>query len=293
MSYSSKRAFTLIELLVVIAIIAILAAILFPVFAQAREKARQTTCLSNMKQLGLGAMMYLQDYDETFPLAGYLDNPSSRQSWAPLTWREAIAAYVKNGLETVTWATTDGRPAVMARTGIWTCPTAGGNVTDILSGHNMIFTKLQNDQDGSVKFSAVTQARLSGAADTILISETGFIKQYSDGGGDLSSDWWWYGGGQWPPVFEGAKSGAQWEHDPASWDEGWPRTFSAFSPRYRHSGVANFTFADGHVKAMPKGRMNWCRNIYFPGIQSTWDGSSLDWIAATDWDSPCKNTANR
>ncbi|NUQ70467.1 MAG: prepilin-type N-terminal cleavage/methylation domain-containing protein, partial [Chthonomonadales bacterium] len=58
--------FTLIELLVVIAIIAILAAILFPVFAQAREKARQTSCLSNMKQLMTSAMMYVQDYDEKF-----------------------------------------------------------------------------------------------------------------------------------------------------------------------------------------------------------------------------------
>ena len=60
----SKNAFTLIELLVVIAIIAILAAILFPVFAQAREKARQISCLSNLKQLGTGMAMYTQDYDE-------------------------------------------------------------------------------------------------------------------------------------------------------------------------------------------------------------------------------------
>ena len=62
-----KDAFTLIELLVVIAIIAILAAILFPVFAQAREKARQTACLSNVKQIGTALLMYLQDYDEALP----------------------------------------------------------------------------------------------------------------------------------------------------------------------------------------------------------------------------------
>ena len=62
-----KRGFTLIELLVVIGIIAILAAILFPVFAQAREKARQATCLSNLKQIGTALMMYTQDYDEILP----------------------------------------------------------------------------------------------------------------------------------------------------------------------------------------------------------------------------------
>ena len=67
-----KRGFTLIELLVVIAIIAILAAILFPVFARAREKARQTSCLSNMKQLGLAVMMYAQDFDERLPMQNHV-----------------------------------------------------------------------------------------------------------------------------------------------------------------------------------------------------------------------------
>jgi len=65
----SRRGFTLIELLVVIAIIAILAAIIFPVFARARERARLATCISNCKQIGLGAMMYVQDYDEVFPVS--------------------------------------------------------------------------------------------------------------------------------------------------------------------------------------------------------------------------------
>ena len=70
-------AFTLIELLVVIAIIAILAAILFPVFAQAREKARQAACLSNMKQIGIAAQLYTQDYDERLPGSGALDTDVS------------------------------------------------------------------------------------------------------------------------------------------------------------------------------------------------------------------------
>lgn len=86
----SRKGFTLIELLVVIAIIAILAAILFPVFARAREKARQTSCLSNLKQLGLGMLMYAQDYDECTPVA------YSGINWWNGTWRERLLPYVKN-----------------------------------------------------------------------------------------------------------------------------------------------------------------------------------------------------
>ncbi len=87
----ARRGFTLIELLVVIAIIAILAAILFPVFAKAREKARQSTCLSNVKQLTLGFMMYAQDYDE-YIRSAYLPMPESRY-WS---WMFGIEPYVKN-----------------------------------------------------------------------------------------------------------------------------------------------------------------------------------------------------
>src|SRR6185437_13395421 len=94
-----KRAFTLIELLVVIAIIAILAAILFPVFAQAREAARKTSCASNLRQLGLGMSMYQQDYDEKFP--GWSWGAEHSGGSDPANdgvgfWHSAIFPYVKN-----------------------------------------------------------------------------------------------------------------------------------------------------------------------------------------------------
>jgi prepilin-type N-terminal cleavage/methylation domain-containing protein/prepilin-type processing-associated H-X9-DG protein len=99
---SRGRGFTLIELLVVIAIIAILAAILFPVFAQARAKARQATCVSNLKQLGNALLMYVQDYDETFPFVPG-NNPRVDPSvdWGKNTWvyndvYVVLQQYVKN-----------------------------------------------------------------------------------------------------------------------------------------------------------------------------------------------------
>ena len=109
----SKNGFTLIELLVVIAIIAILAAILFPVFAQAREKARQTSCLSNNKQIGLATMMYIQDYDETFPAEPWFGNNrydgvpvmgSGVAGASPFNYKDELTPYIKSAQ-------------------IWICPT--------------------------------------------------------------------------------------------------------------------------------------------------------------------------
>ncbi len=91
----NRRAFTLIELLVVIAIIAILAAILFPVFGQAREKARSVSCLSNLKQLGLASVMYAQDYDDMY-LPHCLRNLADFSQTPTAYWFELAAPYVKS-----------------------------------------------------------------------------------------------------------------------------------------------------------------------------------------------------
>ncbi len=107
------KGFTLLELLVVIAIIAILAAILFPVFAQAREKARSTTCLSNLKQLGLACKLYAADYDEVNTAMYYWNGGS------PYRWFQAIQPYLKN-------------------TDILRCP-SGPDVVDPYSGLSMSY----------------------------------------------------------------------------------------------------------------------------------------------------------
>ena len=96
---SAKRGFTLIELLVVIAIIAILAAILFPVFARARENARRASCMSNLKQIGLGLLQYSQDYDEQMPLEFFGDSNDISGYGLPTKrykWMDATYPYVKS-----------------------------------------------------------------------------------------------------------------------------------------------------------------------------------------------------
>src|SRR2546426_9942105 len=111
MSPVRRKGFTLIELLVVIAIIAILAAILFPVFAQAREKARAITCVSNIKQIGLGTAMYVQDYGETFRIAWGEPND--------FTWYLQVEPYIKIGIGTNQLS---GRQSGDLARGIWHCP---------------------------------------------------------------------------------------------------------------------------------------------------------------------------
>ncbi len=130
-----RLGFTLIELLVVIAIIAILAAILFPVFAQAREKARSISCLSNLKQLGLGLTMYVQDNDETFPFAGWRSDgsphvgtlPDGRTYHGYVLWPLQIFPYVKSKNVFVDPSDTDPKNGLVANTDTTVSPIGDDN----------------------------------------------------------------------------------------------------------------------------------------------------------------------
>ena len=169
-----RSGFTLIELLVVIAIIAILAAILFPVFAQARAKARQTACLSNMKQIGTGLMMYVQDYDETLagndPAAGYA------AGWRrPKGWNEPVVAGVAQTYRN--WAR-DVQPYIK-NYGIYKCPSTTPRSS--YSGGNADFNDCKaaggdpNCYDTSYALNGVVESRALAAvpapADIIFLRE--------------------------------------------------------------------------------------------------------------------------
>ncbi len=161
MKGSRRSAFTLIELLVVIAIIAILAAILFPVFAQARESARTISCLSNMKQLGLSWHMYAQDYDEVFPLSrsiGYPDPAGdcarhTNDGYTKITWKSLTQPYVKS------WQ-------------LFRCPSNPNN--DIQAEGSDIEAKISYGTNGVVMWgwNPLKMAAVNRPAETVMILES-------------------------------------------------------------------------------------------------------------------------
>jgi prepilin-type N-terminal cleavage/methylation domain-containing protein/prepilin-type processing-associated H-X9-DG protein len=238
---SLRRAFTLIELLVVIAIIAILAAILFPVFAQARESARQTSCLSNLKQIALAGMMYLQDYDERFvPVggtsekvwpAGTLPQNMTRTATNPVTG--ATAELPVNG-----WSL-NLLPYIKNRD-LFQCPSmdrnfAGSGDCAGFNGQRMTnhyaynywlggddsypFGDYFRAPDGSATFGTpLSQAAIVQPANTILHFHSGSVPPY---------------GTTWGCVYVTIEL---------------PDFYNKIRPRLRHKDGDNFAFADGHVK---------------------------------------------
>jgi len=143
-----RKGFTLIELLVVIAIIAILAAILFPVFARAREKARQSSCLSNVKQLTLGMLQYTQDYDETLPKYRL----GTVNPWCGIMWYDQIQPYLKNSQ-------------------ILTCPSTNANAGTPTYGCNASHALLCNGGPGTPGVSGRKMAVFAQPSQTYVIMD--------------------------------------------------------------------------------------------------------------------------
>jgi len=217
-----RRGFTLIELLVVIAIIAILAAILFPVFAKAREKARQITCLSNEKQLGLGIIQYTSDYDQHLP-SGAVGNGGDNGSG----WVGEIYPYVKS-------------------LAVYTCPddnTSGfpaGNVITSYGYNTNLSPKPNNNSAG-----ANADAALTAPASTVVLVELGgtteAMNQANGTVNDVSScvtdggTGWSCGSLETGPMIGGWTSAVGLGLDGAN-------------PTGRHTNGSNFLLADGHAK---------------------------------------------
>ena len=215
----------------VIAIIAILAAILFPVFAQAREKARAISCLSNEKQIGTALMMYVQDYDETYfnqawpggcPQAetGYFtDNPlQPRQHWATLLY-----AYVKSGQ--IYHCPDYSGQSYRASYAIWTCgeATKKNIVPFVEYGINEALLAKSDPNTGAPI--TTSMAQIQSPASIGLIGENNYIHS-------------------WRQCLVGPADTKVRQY----WTMGDPVNYFYYQTPARHSGGMNFTYADGHAK---------------------------------------------
>jgi prepilin-type N-terminal cleavage/methylation domain-containing protein len=227
-----KKAFTLIELLVVIAIIAILAAILFPVFAQAKLAAKKTVDLSNQKQIGLAAIMYANDNDDYFPRGDYRIF-GVRQTWAPFTWREAEGPYVKNGISSYTWVDVDGSSGPLADKALWQPPTVPDGDRYTYGAHFGLFPSAQAAVDngwagadqkgdgsptGNPGMPSVSQTQLAHAASTLMMTTIGYNPDWNAANPYMQSGWWFWGGAG--ANITGLTIPAEWDKDSTSQNYG-------------------------------------------------------------------------
>jgi prepilin-type N-terminal cleavage/methylation domain-containing protein/prepilin-type processing-associated H-X9-DG protein len=262
-----RAGFTLIELLVVIAIIAILAAILFPVFAQARSKARAISCLSSIKQWGTATMMYVQDWDERFPrffreIPNY--NPKAGFSrdtgWhaSGYYWHEAILPYIKNH-DTLL------------------CQEAQGALNPFCLPYGWNWAYIHDNSLAEYPFPAETlviadgRGRLTGPNDRSFCQK--IQAQINQPCADcIDEGKYIYGHGLVPPA------AAATNPNNVRLDANW-----SVSPR--HQGKASIVFMDGHAKAVDAATVNRCNNY--------WDGDGIAGDCRVGTRHPRYSVANR
>jgi prepilin-type N-terminal cleavage/methylation domain-containing protein len=288
------RAFTLIELLVVIAIIAILAAILFPVFAQAKLAAKKTVVVSDHKQINLAMLMYANDYDDTFPQGETGDDYGVHTPH--ITWSTIIFPYVKNGDQAVDPEA--GNTVCTAKGGLFLDP-AGPviNQTNVHDegyyfGPNRLICPA-NFQSGETWFTGqlvvpLTSTSLATPADTVLLSEKGTNVQGPWGYPWIHDEQSFYIGNiANVPGNPGAgvKTDGNTAMTPGStvYDANIDTDCTGASegqydcgatPRYRYTGQSVFSYADGHTKTVARGGLKWFKNIY---VQRS-DIPSSNWV---------------
>ena len=256
----AARGFTLIELLVVVAIIAILASILFPVFARARENARRSSCQSNLKQIGLAITQYVQDYDETWPWAitvaalGTLDTPNSSFQWMDLTYPYAKSTQVYfcpsdanksiSGAWTANHTIDAANSAVSYDANMYYRNNDGGRVSPFGRGFGA---------GGALVIFSTRDAQLANAAATVSVFDAKWGWRRNTGVPNTVNYWDYLTAGAAP--INTAQNGMRVFEAPG------PTGTTVVSggdssPTERHLETVNVLYCDGHVKAQKLERLN-------------------------------------
>ena len=284
---------------VVIAIIAILASILLPVFAQAREKARAISCISNEKQMGLAFMQYVQDYDEQFPFAEYIVG-NSCSDIQPI-WMSFIQPYVKNG-DNLSY-NDDGAPcsgsdcvnATFGFNGVWMCPSFPLPQQGTPYAVSLLICPIGYYKPCNSGYNPpppATLSRIDSPSDTLLVAEMGV----NDGVGtyaymDPTENLWTdqvfnvagnpasglrpnsaqydlsgYNGGSPAAIAEGGREGDCDANAAEVASNAYSYPGCGMFPRYRHTRTSNVLYSDGHAKAVVRGNLSWFKSIYIQGL---------------------------
>ena len=246
--FKTKSGFTLIELLVVIAIIAILASILFPVFARARENARRSSCQSNLKQIGLGTIQYVQDYDETRPWA--VSNAATLNE--NREWMDLIFPYVKS--TEIFFCPSDPNKDRNTSNNKWNGPvgTAGNRFVSYVANAYYI------NNDGGVAIApwsvyatlyfGLKDSAIQAPAETVSVFD-GKWGHYNGSFSPLTFNYWGYAAPTAPAVGT-APNGVRMWGTPSPLETNSSNSWGDAGPAERHLETLNVLYADGHVKAV-------------------------------------------